>query len=101
MTSALTHTETRMYVDSCYCKSIGYVLGQSFFTEKEIQALEQDAMRAFTSKMGFDRNMKYAIWEDPYHLAGAAITSFINIQGIGQIKNFRCHIQTDTDIGKC
>eukprot|EP00957_Ditylum_brightwellii_P083374 6338160-Ditylum_brightwellii.AAC.1 len=35
MRSALTHTEARISFDSCYCKSIGYMLGQSFFAEKE------------------------------------------------------------------
>eukprot|EP00957_Ditylum_brightwellii_P124044 9455595-Ditylum_brightwellii.AAC.1 len=43
MASALTNTEARMYFDSYYCKSIGYISGQSFFTEKEIQTLDQEA----------------------------------------------------------
>eukprot|EP00957_Ditylum_brightwellii_P015061 1136258-Ditylum_brightwellii.AAC.1 len=44
--------------------------------------------------------MAYAIWEGPHHLGGAAITSFIDIQGVEQIKNFLYHMQRDTDIGK-
>eukprot|EP00957_Ditylum_brightwellii_P028271 2135274-Ditylum_brightwellii.AAC.1 len=44
--------------------------------------------------------MAYVIHEDPYNLGGAAITSLVDIQGIEQIKNFLCHMKTDSDIGK-
>eukprot|EP00957_Ditylum_brightwellii_P113638 8663986-Ditylum_brightwellii.AAC.1 len=79
MTSALTHTEAKMYFDSCYCKSIGYVLGQSFSTKKEVQIIEQEAIQAFTSKIVFDRNMAYVIQEGPYNLGRAATMSLVNI----------------------
>eukprot|EP00957_Ditylum_brightwellii_P145711 11095306-Ditylum_brightwellii.AAC.1 len=42
--------------------------------------------------------MAYAIWEGLYHQGRAAIISFVKIQGIEQIPNFLCHIQTDIDI---
>ena len=45
MTSNLTHAEARMYYESCYSKSIGYVLGQlSFTTAKELEEIEQEAI---------------------------------------------------------
>eukprot|EP00957_Ditylum_brightwellii_P192317 14640182-Ditylum_brightwellii.AAC.1 len=73
-TSALTHTEAKIYFNSCYYKSIGYMLGQLFFTEKEVQSIEQEATQAFTSKMGFSRNMVCVICEGPYNLGGTAVT---------------------------
>eukprot|EP00957_Ditylum_brightwellii_P162800 12397240-Ditylum_brightwellii.AAC.1 len=45
ITSSLTHAETRMYFDSCYFKSLGYILGQSFFVVKELQAIKQEAIQ--------------------------------------------------------
>eukprot|EP00957_Ditylum_brightwellii_P102849 7837336-Ditylum_brightwellii.AAC.1 len=86
MTSALTHTEARMYYYSCYCKSVGHVLGQSFFLQEDLNEIEGKAIRSFKSKMGFNRNMVHVICEGPYQYGGAAITSMVDIQGIEQIK---------------
>eukprot|EP00957_Ditylum_brightwellii_P131538 10032592-Ditylum_brightwellii.AAC.1 len=85
MTSALTQSKAHVYFDSCYCKSVGYVLGQLFFTTTELQTLEKEAIRAFTSKLSYNFNMTYVIREGPYQYGGAAITSMVNIQGIEQI----------------
>eukprot|EP00957_Ditylum_brightwellii_P149427 11380066-Ditylum_brightwellii.AAC.1 len=82
MTSALTHAEASMQFKSCYSKSIGYVLGPLFFTETDIEGIEQDAIQSFTSKMGYNQNMAYVIREGPYNYGGAAIMSIVDIQGI-------------------
>eukprot|EP00957_Ditylum_brightwellii_P057711 4376133-Ditylum_brightwellii.AAC.1 len=82
MTSALTHSEAQMYFKSCHSKTIGCILGQSFFTTKELQEIERDAIQSFTPKMGYNQNMAYAICKGLYNYGGAAITSIVDIQGI-------------------
>eukprot|EP00957_Ditylum_brightwellii_P159565 12146708-Ditylum_brightwellii.AAC.1 len=49
-TSSLTHREAKMYYNSCYIKSVGYVLGQCFFTQDELKEIEKDVIRVFTSQ---------------------------------------------------
>eukprot|EP00957_Ditylum_brightwellii_P180491 13749023-Ditylum_brightwellii.AAC.1 len=65
---------------------------------KELQSIEHEEVKAFTSKMGFNGNMAYVIREGPYYLGGAAIMPLVDIQGTEQIKNFLCHMRTDSDI---
>eukprot|EP00957_Ditylum_brightwellii_P119874 9147074-Ditylum_brightwellii.AAC.1 len=59
MTHALTHTEARMYYYSCYRKSVGYVLGQSFFSQEDLNEIEVKAICSFTSKIGYNRIMAH------------------------------------------
>eukprot|EP00957_Ditylum_brightwellii_P125367 9555091-Ditylum_brightwellii.AAC.1 len=94
MTSAPTHSKAHMHFDSCYCRSVGYVLGQLFFMTTELQTLESKAIQAFTSKLGYNRNMAYVIRESPYQFGGAAIALMVDIQGIKQIKNSETHAHT-------
>eukprot|EP00957_Ditylum_brightwellii_P149750 11404438-Ditylum_brightwellii.AAC.1 len=79
MAYELTHSKARMYFDSCYCKSLGYVLGQSFFTAKELQKIEKEAIQSFTSKLGYYCNMAYVICKGLYQYRGASITSIADI----------------------
>eukprot|EP00957_Ditylum_brightwellii_P022984 1734780-Ditylum_brightwellii.AAC.1 len=80
MTSALTHTEARIYYYSYYCKLVGSVLGQSFFSQEDLNEIEGDAIHSFTSKMGYNRNMVHVICKGPYQYGSAAITSMVDIQ---------------------
>eukprot|EP00957_Ditylum_brightwellii_P010812 819891-Ditylum_brightwellii.AAC.1 len=43
-TSALTYLENQQYYDSCYPKSVGYVLGQCFFDSKDLEDIEREAL---------------------------------------------------------
>eukprot|EP00957_Ditylum_brightwellii_P168960 12860657-Ditylum_brightwellii.AAC.1 len=56
-TSALSHHKAKMSYNSCYIKSVGYVLGQCSFTQAELEEIEIDAIRVFTSQMGYNKNM--------------------------------------------
>eukprot|EP00957_Ditylum_brightwellii_P077335 5876948-Ditylum_brightwellii.AAC.1 len=40
-TSSLTYREAKMYYNSCYIKSVGYVLGRCFFTQDELEKLRK------------------------------------------------------------
>ena len=62
------------------------MLGQSFFSQEDLNEIEREAICSFTSKMGYNQNMAYMIREGPYNYGGAAIMLIINIQGIEQIK---------------
>eukprot|EP00957_Ditylum_brightwellii_P132990 10140314-Ditylum_brightwellii.AAC.1 len=55
--SSLNHHKARMYYNSCYIKLVGYVLGQCFFTSNKLDEIENDTIRAFTSRSGYNKNM--------------------------------------------
>eukprot|EP00957_Ditylum_brightwellii_P019882 1499901-Ditylum_brightwellii.AAC.1 len=42
--SSLTHSEAKMYYNSCHIKSVRYVLGQCFFTDQDCKEIEQDVI---------------------------------------------------------
>eukprot|EP00957_Ditylum_brightwellii_P002520 192825-Ditylum_brightwellii.AAC.1 len=48
-TSALKQHKAKMYYNSCYIKSVGYVLGRCFFSQTELEEIERYAIRVFTS----------------------------------------------------
>eukprot|EP00957_Ditylum_brightwellii_P057639 4370570-Ditylum_brightwellii.AAC.1 len=54
-----------MYYNSCYIKSVEYVLGQCFFTQTELEEIESNAIRVFTSRMGYNKNMAKIICDGP------------------------------------
>eukprot|EP00957_Ditylum_brightwellii_P198031 15087724-Ditylum_brightwellii.AAC.1 len=85
-TSSLTHQEAKMYYNSCYIKSVGYVLGQCFFTHDELKEIEKDAIHVFTSQTGHNKNMAKVVQDGPESIAGAAFTRRIEVQGSEQIK---------------
>eukprot|EP00957_Ditylum_brightwellii_P150462 11456986-Ditylum_brightwellii.AAC.1 len=80
MTSALSPRESQRYYNSCYPKSVGYVLGQCFFTEAELEEIEKEAIRAFTSKSGYNQNMAKVIQDGPYDFAGISFTTLVHVQ---------------------
>eukprot|EP00957_Ditylum_brightwellii_P184769 14073093-Ditylum_brightwellii.AAC.1 len=49
--TSLTHQEAKMYYNICYIISVGYVLGQYFFTQDKLEEIEKDAIRVFTSQI--------------------------------------------------
>eukprot|EP00957_Ditylum_brightwellii_P072402 5502678-Ditylum_brightwellii.AAC.1 len=93
-TSALTNTESRRYYESCYFKLVGYVLGQCFFDKKDLEEIKKQAIRAFVSKTGYNRNMAKAIRNGPFAYGGSAFTTLCNVQGIEQTKNFLRHARS-------
>eukprot|EP00957_Ditylum_brightwellii_P052154 3954549-Ditylum_brightwellii.AAC.1 len=73
-----------MYYNSCYIKSIVCVLGQCFFSQTELEEIERDAIRVFTSCMGYNKNMAKVIRDGPESIAGVSITRLIDVQGSEQ-----------------
>eukprot|EP00957_Ditylum_brightwellii_P097583 7431776-Ditylum_brightwellii.AAC.1 len=60
-TSVLKQYEAKMYYNSCYIKLVGYVLDQCFFTQSKLEEIERYAIRVFTSRMGYNKNMAKVI----------------------------------------
>eukprot|EP00957_Ditylum_brightwellii_P133547 10182417-Ditylum_brightwellii.AAC.1 len=85
-TSSLIHREAKMYYNICYIKSVGYVLGHYFFIQDELEEIEKDAIRVFTSQTGYNKNMAKVVRDRPELIAGAAFTRFIDVQGSKQVK---------------
>eukprot|EP00957_Ditylum_brightwellii_P028640 2163210-Ditylum_brightwellii.AAC.1 len=73
-----------MNYDSCYVKSVGYVLGQCFFTEQDCEEIEQEVIQVFMSHTGYNKNMAKVIRDGPAELAGAAMTRPIDVQSMEQ-----------------
>eukprot|EP00957_Ditylum_brightwellii_P184757 14072023-Ditylum_brightwellii.AAC.1 len=94
--SSLTHFEAKMYCNSCYIKPVGYVLGQSFFTDQDCKEIEQEVIQVFMSCMGYNKNMAKVIRDGPAELAGDVMTRLIDVQGTEQVKNFLRHIRSDS-----
>eukprot|EP00957_Ditylum_brightwellii_P098935 7536865-Ditylum_brightwellii.AAC.1 len=85
-----------MYYNSCYIKSGGYVLGQCFFSQTELDEIERDAIRVFTPCMEYNKNMAKVICDGPESIAGVSITHLIDIQGSEQVRNFLQHRRSDS-----
>eukprot|EP00957_Ditylum_brightwellii_P023571 1779318-Ditylum_brightwellii.AAC.1 len=98
--SSLTHQEAKMYYNSCYIKSVGYVLGQCFFTQDKLEDIEKDAIRVFTSQMGYNRNMAKVIRNGPETITGVSVTRLINVQGSEQVKKILCHMWSSSQAQK-
>eukprot|EP00957_Ditylum_brightwellii_P000929 74744-Ditylum_brightwellii.AAC.1 len=73
-----------MYYNSGYIKSVEYVLGQCFFTQVELEEIETDAIRVFTSRMGYNKNMAKVIRDGPESIADVSVTRLIDVQGSEQ-----------------
>eukprot|EP00957_Ditylum_brightwellii_P016051 1209369-Ditylum_brightwellii.AAC.1 len=58
-----------------------YVLGQSFFSKYGLDNIGQKALRAFTAKCGYNRNMPYAMCNGSSHLGGYEFTPLYHLQG--------------------
>eukprot|EP00957_Ditylum_brightwellii_P014592 1099698-Ditylum_brightwellii.AAC.1 len=70
-----------MYYNSCYIKSVGYVLGQCFFNQDKLKEIEKDAICVFTSQTGYNKNMVKLLQDGPESIVGAAFTRLIDVQG--------------------
>eukprot|EP00957_Ditylum_brightwellii_P064777 4915494-Ditylum_brightwellii.AAC.1 len=79
---------------------MGYVLGQLFFSKYILDKIGQKALRAFTAKCGYNRNMTYVIQDCPIHLGGCKFTPLYHIQGSSQIQNFLCYYRMQSDTKK-
>eukprot|EP00957_Ditylum_brightwellii_P187447 14275811-Ditylum_brightwellii.AAC.1 len=62
-----------------------------------LQDIDRPAIRAFTSKCGYNCNVAYTICNGPSHLGGSKFTLLNHLQGIQQIQNFVCHFCTPSD----
>eukprot|EP00957_Ditylum_brightwellii_P195775 14916012-Ditylum_brightwellii.AAC.1 len=78
--SLLYRYKAWLYYTSCYLKSIGYVLGQTFFSKHTLENIDRSAIRAFTSICGYNCNMTYAIRDGPSKYGGAELTPSYHVQ---------------------
>jgi hypothetical protein len=98
--SPLDRRESRTFYDVIYLKSMGFVLPNCYFTEKELNSVQSPAICAFIPKCGFNRNTKRAIIFGPKKLAGAGFGSLFHLQGEGQILQFLKYWRTDSQTSK-
>ena len=80
--SMLNRHKAWLYYTSCYLKSLGYVLGQTFFSKHTLENIDRPAIRASTSKCGYNCNMTYTIRDSPSQYGGAEFTPLYHDWGI-------------------
>jgi hypothetical protein len=98
-TSPCNRTDSWFFYSAIYLKSIGYVLPNCFFAERELTKVQSSALRAFLAKCGFNRNTARAIVFAPIRFGGCGFFPLFLIQGEGQILQFLTHWRTNTTAG--
>jgi hypothetical protein len=98
-TSPCNRTDSWFFYSAIYLKSIGYVLPNCFYEERELTKVQQSALRAFLAKCGFNRNTHRSIVFAPIRFGGCGFFALYLIQGEGQILQFLTHWRTDTTAG--
>jgi hypothetical protein len=100
LTSPCNQMDSWYFYTAIYLKSLGYVLPNCFFLEKELKKVQQAALRAFLSKCGFNRNTHRSIVFAPIRYGGCVFLHLYIIQGEGQILTFLKHWRTSIEAGK-
>jgi hypothetical protein len=98
-TSPCNRTDLWFFYLAIYLKSIGYVLPNCFYEERELTKVQQLALRAFLAKCGFNRNTHHSIVFAPIRFGGCGFFALYLIQGEGQILQFLTHWRTVTTAG--
>lgn len=99
-TSPCNRMDSWFYYTSIYVSSLGYVLPNCFFDQKELDKTQQAALRAFLAKCGYNRNTHRAIVFAPIRFGGCGFLSLYMLQGEGQILAFLKHWRTDNDASR-
>jgi hypothetical protein len=98
-TSPCNRTDSWFFYTAIYLKSIGYVLPNCFYEERDLLKVQKSALRAFLAKCGFNRNTQRTIVFAPIRFGGCGFFPLFLIQGEGQILQFLTHWRTDTTAG--
>ena len=98
-TSPCNRTDSWFFYTAIYLPSIGYVLPNCFFTEKELLKVQKAALRAFLAKCGFNRNTHRAIVFAPLRYGGGGFSPLFLLQGEGQLLQFLSHWRTTSPAG--
>jgi hypothetical protein len=85
------------FYTAIYLKSLGYVLADCFFSEKDLAKVQMSALQAFLAKCGYNRNTHLATVFASIRYGGCGFTPLFLIQGEGQILAFLNNWCTDTD----
>jgi hypothetical protein len=83
-----------------YIPSLGYVLRNCFFCEKDLSRVQQSALHAFLAKTGYNWNTRCRIVFAPIRYGGCGFTVLYTLQGEGQILAFLKHWRTNSDAGR-
>ena len=62
--------EARTLFDSIFRPSIGYIAGQTFFSDQQMQLIQKKSMPLIYAKCGFNRNTSKAILQGPGRMGG-------------------------------
>jgi hypothetical protein len=99
-TSPCNRMDSWFYYTAIYVTSLGYVLPNCFFEKKELDTVQQAAIRTFLSKCGYNRNTHRLIVFAPIRFGGCGFLSLFMLQGEGQILSFLKHWRTDNDASR-
>jgi hypothetical protein len=98
-TSPCNRSNSWFFYSAIYLKSIGYVLPNCFYNERELLKVQKTALQAFLAKCGFNRNTQRTIVFAPIRYGGCGFSPLYLLQGEGQILQFLTHWRTNTTAG--
>ena len=100
-TAGLTRKEAATIYQGVWRPKVEYPLGQTNFTDKQVNKKESASLPKIIAKCGYKRTMVCAIRDGPKELGGAGFTALINSVGASQIQHFFKNWRTPwEDIGK-
>ena len=79
---------------------VGYALGDSTFTEKELAPLQWKADSAYRLKFGLNRNFPKAVFHGPLEFGGIETIPLHTIQGYKQTQLLIGSIRNQDEVGK-
>jgi exonuclease III len=93
--SPLDHRESWTFYYTIFLPSAGYTLPNSFFSRRDLDNIQRQAMRELFAHCGFNRNTKRPLLYGPQSLGGAAFRSLYTEQGVGQVLQFLHQLRTN------
>ena len=98
--SNLNRKEAYVAYRACWAPAIGYSLGTTTLSQKQLEAIQTSATGSFLSKMGFNRHFLRSVVFGPSELGGIALCHIPTEQGIHQILYILEHVYNTTIAGQ-
>ena len=96
----ISRKEATAFYRAIYLTSMGYPLPVCFFNKSELSRIQQKAMVALKSKMGYNSRTANAIIYGPTRLGGCGFRHLYVEQGMGQIHLFLRHWRSNSQAGR-
>ena len=100
ITSPCNRMDSWFFYTAIYLKLVRYVLPNCFFTPRELQKIQQEALHTFLAKCGYNSKTHQSIVFAPISFGGCGFCALYLLQGEGQILIFLKNWQADTQASR-